>query len=293
MTIRTRVRKTLKVAGWAFAAVFLVLATFMGLLAFPGFLFAHKLQLGNLVAYSGEDLGDSINPVLHEVERRLATSEINDLAITHRIFFAHDEQIFGALQNARAELLRRTIGINPSPTYNVSWPPHLSHIVTFDVPDPTHDALHRQEWPGRFNLTDILTHEVTHTLVLAKVGLANISRLPMWKAEGYPEYIATAAIRTQPGYTLRASVARVMAADVAALKDATGNFAPMRYDCIGKSYLKNERGDFSHTCYYLSRVLVEYLLDVKRLTFAQLAESSTDETQTLTELLRDYRSGRL
>jgi hypothetical protein len=293
MTIRTRVRKTLKVAGWAFGAVFLLLATFLGLLAFPGFLFAHKLEQGNLVAYSGEDLGGSFNPVLHEVERRLATSEINDQAITHRIFFAHGEQIFGALQNARAEILRRAIGVKPSPTYNVSWPPYLSHIVTFDVPDPTHDALRRQEWPWRFNLTDILTHEVTHTLVLAKVGLANISRLPMWKAEGYPEYIATTAIRTQAGYTLRASVARIMAADAAALKDANGNFAPMRYDCIGKSYLENERGEFSHTCYYLSRVLVEYLLDVKGVSFDQLVQPSTDETQTLNELLRDYRAGRL
>ena len=36
-------RKTLKIAGWSFGTLFLLLCTFVGLLAFPGFLFAHKL----------------------------------------------------------------------------------------------------------------------------------------------------------------------------------------------------------------------------------------------------------
>ena len=149
---------------------------FVGLLAFPGFLFAHKLEQGNLVVYSDEDLSGSIEPILREIDRRLATSEINDPALTHRIFFGHDAQIFGALQRARAEIVYRTIGMKPAASYNASWPPHMSHIVTFDVPDAAHDALRRSAWPGHFNMTHILTHEVTHTLVTAKLGLAQIPR---------------------------------------------------------------------------------------------------------------------
>jgi hypothetical protein len=287
------VRKTLKVAGWSVGALALLLATFMGLLAFPGFLFAHKLEQGNLLAYSDEDLSGSIEPILREVDRRLATSEINDPSQTHRIFFGRDAQIFGALQRTRAEIVYRTMGMKPSPTYNASWPPYVSHVVTFDVPDFAHDALRRREWPGHFNLTDILTHEVTHTLVLAKLGVANTSRLPMWKAEGYPEYIAAAATRSRPGYSLRASVARILAADTASMKEANGQFATMRYDCIGKAYLKNERGDFWHTCYYLSRVLVEYVLDHKKLSFDRLMQPSVSESETLLELLRAFHAGEL
>jgi hypothetical protein len=285
--------KTLKVAGWSIGTLFALLALFVGLLAFPGFLFAHKLAQGNLVAYSDEELSGSLEPVLREIDRRLATSGIDDPAITHRIFFGHDTQIFGALQRARAEIVYRTIGIKPGPSYNVSWPPHISHIVTFDVPDAAHDALRRAGWPGHFNMTHILTHEVAHTLVAAKLGLANLPRLPMWKAEGYPEYVAMVASRSQSGYSLRTSVARLLAADLAWLRNAQGEFEPMRYDCVGRSYLKDENDDSWHTCYYLSRVLVEYLLDEKGLTFDQLMQPSVTESETLREMLGAYHAGDL
>jgi len=288
-----KVRKTLTVAVWSFGALTLLLAVFIGCLAFPGFLFAHKLEQGNLLAYSEQTLSGRIEPILREIDRRLATSEINDASLTHRIFFGHDAPTFGALQRVRSQIVYRTIGIKPSPTYNVSWPPYVSHVVTFDVPDIAHDALRRQEWPEHFNLTDILTHEVTHTLVMAKLGVASVSRLPLWKAEGYPEYIAAASTRSQPGYSLRASVARILAADTAWTKDANGHFATMRYDCIGKSYLKNEHGDFWHTCYYLSRVLVEYALDIRRLSFDQLMQPAVSDSEMLRELLSAYRAGEL
>jgi len=286
-------RRTLKVTGWSFGGLVLLLGTFIGLLAFPGFLFAHKLEQANLKVYSEEALNDRIEPILREVDRRLTTSEINDPSLTHHIFFGHDAQIFGALQEARTQIVYRTMGVKPSSTYNVSWPPYLSHIVTFDLPDAAHDALRRSAWPGHFNMTHILTHEVTHTLVTAKLGLANISRLPMWKAEGYPEYIAMAASRLQADYSLRASVSRILAADLAWIRNAQGDFQPMRYDCIGRSYLKDENDDSWHTCYYLSRVLVEYLIDRKGLTFDQLMQPSVNESETLRELLGAYHAGTL
>ncbi|HEU4781369.1 MAG TPA: hypothetical protein VFS58_15920 [Steroidobacteraceae bacterium] len=288
-----KLRKLLKVSGWTFGGLMLLLGTFVGLLLFPGFLFAHKLEQGNLIAYSDEDLSGSLEPVLREIDRRLATSAINDPALTHHIFFGHGNRMFGALQNARAEIVFRTIGMKPSPNYNASWPPYVSHIVTFDVADVAHDALLRPGWPGRLNLTHILTHEAAHTLVLARLRFADTARLPMWKAEGYPEYVAMSAGRSQTGYSLHASVARFLAADTRLLKNSQGDFEPMRYDCIGKSYLKDENDDFWHTCYYLSRVLVEYLLDQKGLTFDELVKPSVEESQTLRDLLRDYRAGAL
>lgn len=291
--MRPTLRKTLKVTGWSFGGLFLLLGTFVGLLLFPGFLFAHKLEHGNLIAYSDQDQGKDLEPILREMSGRLASSEIDDRSITHRIFFGHDNRVFRALQRARAGVVYRSIGVKPSPNYNASWPPLVSHTVSLDVPDVAHDALIRTEWPGRLNLTHILTHEVTHTLVLAKLGLASTSRLPMWKAEGYPEYIAMSASRLRPGYSLRASVTRLLSADLAGLKGARGEFTPMRYDCIGKSYLKDENGDFWHTCYYLSRVLVEYLLDRRGLTFDELAQPSVTESETLRELLGAYHAGDL
>ena len=67
----------------------------------------------------------------------------------------------------------------------------------------------------------------------------------------------------------------------------------MRYDCVGRSWLEDENGDSWHTCYYLARVLVEYLLDVKKLTVDQLMQPSVNESETLRELLGAYHAGTL
>jgi len=286
-------RKSLKVAGWSFGSLAMLLAVFMALLAFPGFLFAHKIERGNLTVYSEREIDANIEPILHDMQQRLAKSEINDPALSHQIFFGDGAKIFGALQEARSEIVYRTVGAKPSPTYNASWPPYLSHIVTFDVPDFAHDTLRRSVWPNRFNMTHVLTHEVTHTLVSARLGLANVPHLPMWKAEGYPEYVAMSASRMQPAYSLRESVTRVLASDLSWSRNAQGDFEPMRYDCIGKSWLKDENDDSWHTCYYLARVLVEYLLDQKGLTFDQLMQPSVEESATLRELLGAYHAGSL
>jgi hypothetical protein len=115
----------------------------------------------------------------------------------------------------------------------------------------------------------------------------------MWKAEGYPEFLASAALRSRPGYSLQASVTRFLSADLSWMKGPNGDFTPMRYDCIGKSYLAIENGDSWHTCYYIARVLVEFLLDKKHLTFDELVDPSVGQAETLRELLAAYRAGAL
>lgn len=260
-----RLRKTLKVTGWSFGSLLVLLVAFVGPLAYPGFMFAHQLEYQNITVHSEENLAGRIEPILARVNAQLAASEIHEPALAHDIFLG-----FG----------------------NASWPPHFSHVVSLDEPDVADDALLRPQWPGRFNMTHILTHEIAHSLIAHKMGLRETARLPMWKAEGYAEYVAATRLRANPAYTLRESVTRVMAAELGPFRDASGSFQPLRYDCVGKSYLKDEQGDSWHTCYYLARVLVEYSLDVKHLGFAQLAKPEIVEGEILSEMLSDYADGR-
>lgn len=46
----------------------------------------------------------------------------------------------------------------------------------------------------------------------------------------------------------------------------------------------DEYGDQWHTCYYLARVMVEYQLGVKGLTFAQLMDPAITDTATWREI---------
>jgi len=65
------------------------------------------------------------------------------------------------------------------------------------------------------------------------------------------------------------------------------------YGCIRFGVLDDEEGRRWNTCYYVARVLVEYLLDVKGMTFMELMRSEVTDTGTLEELLAAYDAGNL
>lgn len=288
-------KKALKAGGWSLGGVLGLLVILIGLLAFPGFMFAHQLAYRNLTVYADQDLRGRMEPVLARVDAQVAASEINAPALEHGIYFGHDNAPFRALQRARLRVVHALFPhiSTTAPNYNASWPPFVSQVVSFDAPDPAQDLLRRESWPGRLNMTHILTHEVAHSLVMQRLGPAAAARLPFWKYEGYAEYVASTALRAAPGYSLRTGVAKVLKTDLAPLRAASGGLQPPGYDSVGKSYLVDENGDQWHTGYYLARLMVEYTLDVQHKDFAQLVDSSTGEIDVLVHLLADYHSGRL
>jgi hypothetical protein len=280
----SRLRRALKIGGWCLGSAVAMLLAFIGLLAFPGFMFAHQMAHANLVVHSDEDLRGRIEPVLQAVGAQLADSEIDAPDINHHIFFGHDNRPFRILQEARLSLVRQATGMVPSPNYNASLPPLISHVISFDRPDPEHDLLLREAWPGRLNMTHILTHELAHTLVMQRLGVKSAAALPFWKAEGFPEFVAYGAKRRLPGYDLLARLKRVSGTNLAWALGANGSFAPLRYDCIGKSYIEDENGDQWHTCYYLARLLVEYQVDVKGVSFEELVDPTITDVDTWREI---------
>jgi hypothetical protein len=288
-----RLGKILKITGWSFGGLLALVAAFVGLLAFPGFIFAHQLEYRNITVHSDEQLRGRIEPILAGMDAQLSASEISDPSLQFDLFLGHDNAAFRVLDRARWAIVTRVAGIGPSPNYATGWPPYFNHVVILDAPDPEHDALLRQGWRSRLNMTHILTHEAGHSQVFNKLGLKATMALPMWKAEGYPEYIASHTLRTAPGYSLRSSVTRVLTANLAGFRDEHGNLQSPRYEHLGRSYLKDENGDDWHTSYYLARVLVEYSLDVKGLNFEQLADPALRDTAVMRELLADYAAGKL
>ena len=59
------------------------------------------------------------------------------------------------------------------------------------------------------------------------------------------------------------------------------------------SSIRTEEGFVWPTCYYISRVLMEYLLDVKGLTFDEVMSPEITEADTLEQLITEYESGNL
>jgi hypothetical protein len=286
--------KVLKISGFTLGGIVLVIASYLGILFYPGALFANHIEYKNFTVYSQEDLGDGIEVILDNIEAALATSEINDPALEHDIFFGHGNTAFRIIQDIRWWMISRAIGLEPALTYNASAPPYVNHVVSFRIPDVENNALLHPERLTPINMTHVLTHEVVHTLVTSRVGLERIPRVPVWKNEGYGDYIAASTnILADPDYSLPQSVERILSHDLSWMRDDEGNFTPMRDGCQRLSSIKNEAGYPGFTCYYIGRVLLEYLFDVKGLSFDEVMSPGTRDTDALNELIAAYEAGGL
>jgi hypothetical protein len=175
-------------------------------------------------------------------------------------------------------------------TYNESAPPHFSHIITFRIPDVASNALIHPDNKQITNMTRLLTHEIVHTFLRAQLG-EGVNRYPMWKLEGYSDYIAASTnILAAPEYDFWNSVEKILEHDLSWMQDREGNYTPMRRGCARRSSIRNEEGQMWPTCYYISRVLMEYLFNIKGLDFETVMSRSVSDTGTLNELLSAYAS---
>ncbi len=286
--------KVLKIGGATLGGVILLLTAYLGILFYPGVLFANQVTYKNFTVYSQQVLGSDIQVVLDDIQAALGTSEIYDPALKHSIFFGYGNAPFRAVQDVRWWLLSVTVGLSPALTYNASAPPHFSHVISFRIPDVENDVLLHPERLTPINMTHVLTHEVVHTLLTSRIGLERIPRVPLWKQEGYGDYIAASTnILADPSYRLRESVERILSHDLSWMRDDEGNFLPMRYGCQGLSSIENEAGYPGFTCYYISRVLLEYLFDVKGLSFDEVMIPSIIDTDTFNELIAVFEAGNL
>ena len=126
------------------------------------------------------------------------------------------------------------------------------------------------------NLTELMAHEMVHILQADKYGLLNFSPLkhpPMWKLEGYPEYVARSAYLNGENYDLRKEVQRFVSADE---EDKRETFEAVE-------------GHFMPTYYFKGRVMVEYLMDIKRMTYDEILSDQKSEDEIFNEMVEWMR----
>lgn len=286
-------RKFLKIAGISIASILIAVGAYVGLLFYPSVLFSHHIDYKNFRVHS-EDALDAvrIQQILDDVDAALATSEIYDPAITHNILLGHDNGAFALVQDLAWWLF--TQNTRPVFTYNRAAPPSISQIITFRVPDFERDLLVHPEARFDMGMTHDFTHEAVHTLVSAQIGAGGNFSLPEWKREGYPEYVASSvSILSDPDYEFGESVERILAEDLSWMTINERDSSLMRLGCPLRSTIRDEAGHWRLTCYYISRVLVEYLLDVEDLTVHELMRPGISPTETFQDLISAYRSGQL
>lgn len=125
----------------------------------------------------------------------------------------------------------------------------------------------------KWNLTQLLAHEMTHCLQFEKLGLWKsnpLANIPNWKWEGYAEYVSR---QNTDQKNLSKNIARFLATDKNnwAINFADSTIAPREY--------------------YDYWTLVQYCIDIKKMNYKQVLTDTTSE-QTVRQEMMMWFSGR-
>lgn len=146
------------------------------LLAFPEPLFTHRHQYREFTVQSRAPLDARLEPILDTVAVRLAASPWNAPVMRHRVFIAGTPGWYAFFNGPYRVAMGRRYELGGSifvPTLDLE----AGEVVHFDG--------------RRAKATWVLAHEMTHGLIQRRLGLFGTARLPRWKREGYPEFVAT------------------------------------------------------------------------------------------------------
>lgn len=124
----------------------------------------------------------------------------------------------------------------------------------------------------KWNLTQLIAHEITHCLQFHKFGLWKsnpIANYPHWKWEGYPEYVAR---RNADQLDLTNNIVSKIAQD------------DLNKDSWEIGFSDNT---ISSRDYYNEWLLIQYCLDIKNMTYEKLLKDTTSE-QTLTSQMMNW-----
>ncbi len=91
----------------------------------------------------------------------------------------------------------------------------------------------------------------------------------MWKLEGYPEYISRQNMLKSSDYSLRFEIDRYKELE----KNSKDGFVEV------------VKGHYMPTYYYKGRLMVEYLMDIKGLTYDEILKDSRTEIEVFDELV--------
>jgi hypothetical protein len=167
--------KKVRIANYATSCLLII---YFGLIIYPNFLFGHSLKYKNFNVYSTQPLGDSTESVLDKVELKLSVSEIYDQNQTHNIYLCNNYTLYTFL----APLSRKAFACNY---------PLINNIFIANSDIEKNETFKNDEMDKYTRqLSALISHEATHTLIENKIGFWKFKNLSSWKNEGYCDYVA-------------------------------------------------------------------------------------------------------
>jgi hypothetical protein len=240
------------------------LVTICGLVTiilYPKPLFGNRLEHGQFVVHSNDKIDLDIKVILNNATDLIKHSELYDPEMKFDIYLSYntlfnkiDDTFIGHGQTARA-------------TNN-----YVTIKVAVDIKKNLFFRTYYQKCEG--NLTYLLTHEIVHVLQESKYGKLKFNPFKhpeYWKLEGYPEYIARRPQRLTADYDLVNELDRYIELE-SKLTDIWISIT--------------EGGCKVPKYYYKGRLMTEYLMDIKRLSYDKILTDTVSEDRIFAEMIK-------
>lgn len=215
---------------------------------YPGFMYAHATPVGaRLMVYHNQELDTDLIPILKESYRLVEDAEIFDPNFEINICLNDGSSYPDLIRKIRGEAYAYGFADNT--------------VVAVEIFPKENYAI----WNGRKRiLTELFAHEFIHNYQYNTFGFSTLN-FPFWKLEGYPEYVMT---RNNEAINLHQDLETLLRAEAEGLQD---------WDWI----VYDDEGFGTTPIYLRSRLLVQYLIEVKGMSYRQIIENNSLDEQTL------------
>ncbi|MBL7846605.1 MAG: hypothetical protein JNL40_03980 [Cyclobacteriaceae bacterium] len=228
----------------------LVAALLFAIILNPGLVYAHKTTYKHLTIYHDRPLSPTLIDKFNQAAALVAASSVHNPKLTLDICL-HDNSVYPQLmQSLRGPAFAWGF-------YNKVVLQGTAHV------DSNYVELNGYRW----NMTQLLAHEMTHCYQFNQLGFWNskpIAPIPNWKWEGYAEYVS------------RQNTDQ---------KDLSKNLARLMETDESQWGVKFSDHTITPRAYYDHWTLVQYCLEVKQMNYLQMLADTTRESSIRAEMM--------
>lgn len=237
------------------------IVTIITIVLFPQRLFANKMKYKEFTVYSNDKIDTYINIVLDNAMNVVRKSELYDYSYKYNIILCHnsfynkiDDKLLGNGPTARATLNNVIIKVRIDLKRNLAFPTFRKACEV--------------------NLTNLLAHEIIHCLQANKYGIMKFNPYKhpeLWKLEGYPEYVSRQSKLSSKDYSSRNEIDR---------------YVNLERKATDLWILAEDGGCEVPNYYYKGRLMIEYLMDIKHLSYDQILNNTVSEKTVYEEMIK-------
>jgi hypothetical protein len=230
---------------WIGIVILILIVLQVTVLAFPQLLLNDNVQVGTVSIYYDNGPDVYFRQLADEADRRLRLSGFYDSSRVDRVFFCQSDGLFSFF--ARLSLVTPSAqGFNLS-IFGNSFinGKRIERLAGVTGGNPEYNI-----WEG--SAAHIIAHEIGHQYIMDRIGRGVWTRLPHWKQEGLPEYIA----------------------NIGLMQSDTLNTMRRRIEILEDNNARGGGNDSWARIHYRAELLIEYLFDVGGYTLEDIIDDS-------------------